>query len=113
MNRLLYFYESKDERHKIIVQVKGGGGKRRDVATLPGDVNNQKAAGGILLTLEELTKPMRDEAVDAGRYESKLWEDYPRIQLLTIEGWLSGKERVDAPSQVNPFCQSPTRRHAG
>ena len=68
---LLYFYESKDERRKIIVQVKGGGVKRNDVATLLGDVNNQKAAGGILLTLEELTKPMRDEAVDAGRYESR------------------------------------------
>ena len=49
----------------MIVQVKGGGVKRGDVATLPGDVNNQKAAGGILLTLEKPTKPMRDEAVDA------------------------------------------------
>ncbi|MGA3285534.1 MAG: hypothetical protein ABSD57_13890 [Verrucomicrobiota bacterium] len=27
---LLYFYESKDERRKIIVQVKGGGVKRVD-----------------------------------------------------------------------------------
>ena len=28
---------------------------------------------------------MHDEAVDAGRYESKLWhdKDYPKIQLLT------------------------------
>src|SRR6266852_8335601 len=34
---LLYFYESKDERRKIIVQVKGGGVKRGDVATLLGD----------------------------------------------------------------------------
>jgi len=34
-------------------------------------VNNQKAAGGTLLTLEKPTKPMRDEAVDAGRYESR------------------------------------------
>jgi len=47
--------------------------KHGDVATLLGDVNNQKAAGGILLTLEEPTKPMRDEAVGAGRYDSKLW----------------------------------------
>lgn len=105
---LLYFYESKDERRKIIVQVKGGGVKRNDVATLLGDVNNQKAAGGILLTLEKPTKPMRDEAVDAGRYESKLWhdKDYPKIQLLTIEGLLSGKERVDAPPQMNPFAKA-------
>jgi len=45
------------------------------VATLLGGVNNQKAASGILLTLEKPTKPMRDEAVEAGRYESKLLHD--------------------------------------
>lgn len=105
---LLYFYESKDERRKIIVQVKGGGVKRSDVATLLGDVNNQKAAGGILLTLEKPTKPMRDEAADAGRYASKLWHDtdYPKVQLLTIEGLLTNTERVDAPPQMNPFAKA-------
>ena len=56
---LLYFYESKDERHKIFLQVKGGGVKRGEVATLLGDVNNQKAAGGILLTLEQPITTMR------------------------------------------------------
>jgi hypothetical protein len=82
--------------------------KRNDVATLLGDVNNQKAAGGILLTLEELTKPMREEAADAGRYESKLWhdKDYPKIQLLTVEGFLNKTERVDAPPQMNPFAKA-------
>ena len=108
MDGLLYFYESKDERRKIIVQVKGGGVKRGDVATLLGDVNNQKAAGGILLTLEKPTKPMRDEAADAGRYESKLWhdKDYPKVQILTIEGLLNNTERVDAPPQMNPFAKA-------
>ena len=55
------------------------------------------------------TKPMRDEAVDAGRYESKLWhdKDYPKIQLLTIEGLLNKTERVDAPPQMNPFAKAP------
>ena len=105
---LLYFYDSKDERRRIIVQVKGGGVKRNDVATLLGDVNNQKAAGGILLTLEKPTKPMRDEAADAGRYQSKVWhdKDYPKIQILTIEGLLDKTERVDAPPQANPFAKA-------
>ena len=105
---LLYFYDSKDERRKLIVQVKGGGVKRNDVATLLGDVNNQKAAGGILLTLEKPTKPMRDEAADAGRYQSKPWhdKDYPTIQILTIEGLLDKTERVDAPPQANPFAKA-------
>jgi site-specific DNA-methyltransferase (adenine-specific) len=95
-------------RQKILVQVKGGGVQRNDVSTLLGDVNNQKFVGGILITLEKPTKPMREEAVDAGRYESKLWhdKDYPKIQILTIEGLLSGKERVEAPPQLNPFAKA-------
>src|SRR5437762_6601658 len=123
---LLYFYETerkdfpgraKEEplprsepvhRERIIVQVKGGGVNRGDVATLLGDVNNQKAAGGVLITLEKPTKQMRAEAADAGRYNSKLWhdKDYPRIQILTVEGLLNGTERIDAPPQINPFAMA-------
>ena len=104
----LYFYESKDKREKILVQVKGGGVKRSDVATLLGDVNNQKARGGILVTLEKPSKPMREEAAAAGRYISALWhdKDYPKIQILTVEGLLDGSERVDGPPQMNPFAKA-------
>jgi len=95
-------------REKIIVQVKGGGVGRNDVATLLGDVNNQKAAGGVLITLEKPSKQMRTEAADTGRYTSKLWhdKDYPRIQILTVEGLLNGNERIDAPPQLNPFAMT-------
>ncbi|HCX29267.1 MAG TPA: hypothetical protein DHU55_05770, partial [Blastocatellia bacterium] len=88
-------------REKIIVQVKGGGVNR-------GDVENQKAAGGVLITLEKPSKQMRTEAADAGRFTSKLWhdKDYPRIQILTVEGLLNGTERVDAPPQLNPFAMA-------
>jgi hypothetical protein len=123
---LLYFYETERKdipgrvmeeplpktepvhREKIIVQVKGGGVMRNDVTTLLGDVNNQKAAGGVLITLEKPSKQMRTEAADAGRYTSKLWhdKDYPRIQILTVEGLLNGNERVDAPPQLNPFAMA-------
>jgi hypothetical protein len=46
---------------------------------------------------------MREEAADAGRFSSKLWHkrDYPKIQILTIEGLLNGTERVNAPPQDN------------
>jgi len=95
-------------REKIIVQVKGGGVNRGDVATLLGDVENQKAAGGVLITLEKPSKQMRTEAADAGRYASKLWhdKDYPRIQILTVEGLLNSTERIDAPPQINPFAMA-------
>jgi len=124
---LLYFYETERKdllnrikedapavrkepvhREKIIVQVKGGGVNRGDVATLLGDVENQKAAGGVLVTLEKPTKQMRTETADAGRYSSKLWhdKDYPRIQILTVEDLLNGTERIDAPPQLNPFAMT-------
>ena len=95
-------------REKIIVQVKGGGVNRSDVATLLGDVENQKAAGGVLITLEKPSKQMRTEAADAGHYSSKLWhdKDYPRIQILTVEGLLNGTEHIDAPPQINPFAMA-------
>jgi site-specific DNA-methyltransferase (adenine-specific) len=105
---MLYFYETRDKRDKILVQVKGGGVQRNDVATLLADVNNQKFVAGILITLEKPTKPMREEAADAGRYTSKFWhdKDYPKIQILTIEGLLDGTERVEAPPQLNPFAKA-------
>jgi DNA modification methylase len=105
---MLYFYEGKEERRKILVQVKGGSVKRADVATLLGDVNNQRFAAGILITLEKPSKPMRTEAADAGRYKSKLWhnKDYPKIQILTIEGLLDRTERVESPPQGNPFAKA-------
>jgi site-specific DNA-methyltransferase (adenine-specific) len=105
---MLYFYEDADARQKILVQVKGGGVNRGDVATLLGDVNNQKFVAGILLTLEKPSKPMQLEAAEAGRYKSKIWhkKDYPKIQILTIEGLMDGVERVDAPPQDNPFAKA-------
>jgi hypothetical protein len=122
---LLYYYETKRTdipgkiredaplykadspyREKIIVQVKGGGTDSKDIRDLIGTVENQKAAGGVLITLEKPSKQMRTEAADAGRYSSKLWhdKDYPRIQILTVEGLLNGTERIDAPPQLNPFA---------
>ena len=94
-------------REKIIVQIKGGGTGAKDIRDLLGTVENQKAIGGVLITLDKPTKPMRDEAASAGRFESKLWQkDYPKIQIVTIEGLLTGAERIDAPSQINPFAMA-------
>jgi len=68
----------------LLFQVKGGGVKRAEVATLVGDVDNQKAAGCVLLTLEPPSKPMREEAAAAGRCNSALWHDRddPKIRSL-------------------------------
>jgi len=96
-------------QRRILVQVKGGGVKRSDVATLIGDVSNQKFAAGVLITLEPPTKPMREEAADAGRYKVNLLNEdksYPSAQILTIEGLMGKTERLEAPPQANPFLKA-------
>jgi hypothetical protein len=105
---LVFFHETKDVRQRILVQVKSGGVKRSDVATLLGDAGNQKAVGAILITLDPPTPAMKKEAVEAGRYTSKLWKkkDYPKIQILTIDGLLKGTERPDTPPLEDPFAKA-------
>lgn len=51
---------------------------------------------------------MREEAADAGHYTPKMHytRDYPKIQILTIEGLLNNTERLDAPPQANLFAQA-------
>jgi hypothetical protein len=51
---------------------------------------------------------MRTEAADAGRFVSKLWhdKDYPKIQILTVDGLLPGTERVDASPQLIPLAMA-------
>jgi len=70
-------------------------------------LKNQKAVAGVLITLDKPTKPMRDEAASAGRLKSRLWQkEYPRIQIVTVEGLLNGTVRLNLPNQMNPFAMA-------
>ena len=67
---------------------------RDQMATLKGDMEREGAVIGAVITLEEPTRPTREEAAAAGFYIPELYPDRkcPRIQVLTIEELLSGKE---------------------
>lgn len=80
------------EYGKVIVQVKGGGVQRNQIATLKGDVEREKADAGIFITLEKPTKPMVSEAVDAGTFTTPLTNklEFSKIQILTVEELLRG-----------------------
>ncbi len=83
---------------RAIVQVKSGKVSSRDIRDLVGTVNREGAAIGIFLTLEEATREMAKEAATAGFYHSPGWNrDYPRVQVLTVAGLLSGVERAELP----------------
>ncbi len=95
----------KTEYGKAIVQVKGGIVHRNDIATLKGDIEREKADCGILITLEAPTKPMIQEAIDAGSFEVLFGDkfEFPKIQILTIEEILKGKQPNLPYGLVKPY----------
>ena len=91
---------------QVIIQVKSGHVKSGDIRDLRGVVEREKAAIGVYISLDPPTSEMIREAVTAGYYTSQLWQkDYPKIQLLTIEDLLSGKE-IEMPPDYGTFKQA-------
>ncbi len=83
---VINFINEKKELERVLIQVKSGHVKSGDIRDLRGTVEREGAALGVFITLEEPSKDMTTEAVTSGYYHSKLWQqDYPRIQILTIE----------------------------
>ncbi len=95
---LIFFEDQKGVAKKIIVSVKGGENVGITmVKDLIATVQGEKAEIGLFVTLALATKPMIAEAARAGFYDSPLGKSYPRLQILTIEGLLSGTERPQYP----------------
>ncbi len=95
---IAYFLSSQTDTEKTVFQVKSGNVKRSDIATFRSDKDDENAQIGIFLTLEEPTKPMREEAMAAGMYEHKLMgRSYNRIQIVTIREIIEEKKRLDMP----------------
>jgi len=87
------FVEAGGRAKRVVVQVKSGHVNAGHIRDLKGTMEREKAEMGLFITLEEPTQPMKTEAVSAGFYHSELWdEDYPRIQICTIEELLEGKQ---------------------
>ena len=89
-----FFDDNSGKAKTIIVQVKSGHVNASHIRDLKGVLEREKAPIGIYITLEEPTKPMREEAVSAGFYEPEHWKEhlFPRIQILTIKELLEGKQ---------------------
>jgi site-specific DNA-methyltransferase (adenine-specific) len=85
---------------QIIIQVKGGKTGVKDVRDLRGVLDREKAAIGILISLQPPTREMQAEAASAGFYEHKMnKQKYPRIQLRTVKELMDGKG-IERPSNV-------------
>jgi hypothetical protein len=95
---LKFFHDvDKAGARKIVVSVKGGGLKADDVRALSHVRERENAEIALFISLEEPTKGMIADAASAGFYTGVSGKKFPRIQLLTIEGLLSGTQRAEHP----------------
>ena len=80
------------------VSVKGGDTVTRTmIADLKNTVEREKAVIGLFVTLTPPTQPMITEAASAVFYESPQHGQFQKIQILTVEGLLSGHEQARYP----------------
>jgi site-specific DNA-methyltransferase (adenine-specific) len=99
---LIYFSDEQKKIKKILVSVKSGNTSVKDIRDLCHVIDREQAEIGILLTLNEPTKPMKHEAYNKGYYNSKLHhKEYPKIQIYTIEELFSGK-KINIPHIIHP-----------
>ena len=110
-----FFDDNRGRAKRIIIQVKSGRVNRGQIAALKGDMEREKAEIALFITLESPTRPMLEEAVSAGFYIPEHFPDeqYPRVQILTIEELLDGKPAEYprlAPEAT--FRRAPRRRRS-
>ena len=87
---------------RILVQVKSGHVKSGDIRDLRGVLEREGAPMGVFITLEPPSPDMLAEAVSAGFYHSRLWQqDFPRIQILTIDDLLAGRAVKMPPANAS------------
>jgi len=92
-----YFLLDKDKNGKAVFQVKSGGANRATLATLNSDRQREGAEFGILITMDEPTRAMKDEITAAGRFKHPLLDrEDDRLKVVTVEQLLAGA-RMDLP----------------
>jgi hypothetical protein len=95
--RIIFQGDKPGTFESIILSVKAGHTNVAHVRDLKGVLDREKAAIGVLISMQEPTSHMKTEAVTAGFYESATWgRKYRRVQLLTVGELLSGK-KVEMP----------------
>ena len=110
----LYFHDNtKGDSKQILFSVKAWGVTVSQIRDLRGTLEREKAEIGVFLCFEAPTRPMMKEAAEAGFYKSPDGSSYPRMQVLTVQQLLNGKQ-VEYPryARDNTFKQAPRSRAA-
>jgi len=77
-----------------------GDALRIETICAPGTTPKTATEIGLFISLEEPTRGMVSDAASAGFYTDGAGRKFPRIQLLTIEGLLDGKQRAEHPDHA-------------
>ena len=107
--RIFFHDEAESGKTKqIIISVKAGSTGPAHARDLRGVVDREKAAMGLLITMEDPTTSMRKEVASAGFYESPWGTKHPQLQILTVRELLEGKT-IDAPPSrdIRTFKNAP------
>lgn len=95
--KIIFQGKEPEKFETVIISVKAGNTGVSHVRDLKGVVDREKAAIGVLISMQDHTKPMKEEAVVAGFYESAEWgRKYPKVQLFTVADLLAGK-KIEMP----------------
>ena len=111
----LYFHDDDSGKSKqIVFSVKAGGVTVSQIRDLRGVLEREKAEIGVFLTFDEPTKPMNKEAAEAGFYKSGPLDGatYPRLQILTIQQILDGKQPQYPARRDATYKKAPRSRPA-
>ena len=89
----------------------------KDVRDLRGVLDREKAAMGVLISLQPPTREMEKEAASVGFYEHKTnKQKYPRLQLRTVKELMEG-QGLERPSTVaatdETFKKAPQAKPKG
>jgi DNA modification methylase len=114
----IYFHDEGrgENTRQIIFSVKAGGVTVSQIRDLVGVLDREDAEIGVFICFEEPTKPMLREAAEAGFYTAPDGSIYPRMQILTIEEILKGKQPEyprfarDATFKKAPKARASTRQ---
>lgn len=109
----LYFHDEgpKGRTKQVIFSVKAGKVTVSHVRDLRGVLEREDAEIGVLISMQEPTQAMSSEAAGAGFYDSQHWGRHPRLQLLTIEELLAGKQVSMPPTRdLRTFKKAPKAR---
>lgn len=95
--RLFFIDDASSTPKQVIISVKAGHISTDHLRDLRGVIERDQAQIGVLICMQEPSRPMRQEVASSGFYTSQ-WGKHPRLQILTIAELLNGKT-IDMPPQ--------------